>query len=190
MKTILMLVGLLVFSNMGFAQFKYEKETRIRRGSVPENALNMIDAMNFSRKVRWFKETGFEKISIEAKTKHLGKRYSIKFSENGNFEDAEIEIKTADIPAETFERINEYLVSELGRFSIQKVQIQYTGNQNDVLSYLQNGLKTKGITTKFEVVVSTKTLQTFVQYEYLFSESGIFISRSQIVMRRSDNIEL
>lgn len=185
----MVLVVVLTFSNLGFAQFKYEKETRIRDESVPENALKMIDALNFSRKVRWFKETGFDKISVEAKTKHSGRRYSIKFSENGVFEDAEIEIKTADIPAETFERINEYLLSELERFSFQKAQIQYTGNQNNVLAYLQTGQKTNDITTNFEVVVSTKTLQSFVQYEYLFSESGVFISRSQIVMRRSDNIE-
>jgi len=103
---------LLLIASNAFAQYKFEKENRIRKADVPEEASSFVDAMAFDSKVKWFEEIGYDKTSYEAKTKRDGKKFSIEFSAEGVFEDVEIEIETNGIPKNTYSRITDYLTTE------------------------------------------------------------------------------
>lgn len=188
MKNFLMLIIFCSFSIHGFAQYKYEKEFRIKESDVPENAVNFVNEMNFSSRIKWYREIGQDIRYYEAKTKHKGDRYSIKFSEEGTLVDVEIEMAESDMPVDTYNKIREHLKSEYDKYSIEKIQIQFLGNQKRVLEFLQNRDDKNGIETNFEIVLSTKVKGSYVMFEYLFSENGSLIRKSKIVLKSTDNI--
>jgi hypothetical protein len=189
MRIILFLLLFVSFSIPGFAQTKYEKEVRIDKGEVPGKALEFVDQMNFTKKVRWYKEIGFSTNSFEAKTKHKGKRYSIEFSENGTFEDVEIEIKENEIPANTLRIIKTQLQKEYEQFSIQKIQVQFSGDPNLVLQYLRNKEPSIEILIHYEIVISARMEGSFKVFEHLYSESGDFVKKAKVKLKRTDNLE-
>ena len=84
---VLVLSSILLIAFHGFSQAKYEKEFRIKEKYVPSVALNFVDSMTFDSKVKWYKEIGLNRITIEAKAKYKKERYSIEFFENGVFKD-------------------------------------------------------------------------------------------------------
>ncbi|MBN3034892.1 MAG: hypothetical protein JW861_04845 [Bacteroidales bacterium] len=181
---------LLIFlTTQGFAQYKYEKEFRIHENEVPENAILFVGSMDFGTKIKWYKETGIEKISYEAKTNYNGRRHSIEFSEDGSFEDIEIEIRPDEIPSETFTRITEYLASAHGRYSIDKAQIQYSGDPALVKEFFRNRGTAHAIESRFEIVISTRVEGNYTMLELLFSENGDHVRSSKVIIRSTDNIE-
>jgi hypothetical protein len=189
MKPNLILIMLFTFSLQACAQFKYEKESRVKENDVPTNAIKYVDSINFNSRVKWYKEIGLNTTSFEAKTKYKGKKYSIEFSEDGSFEDIEMEIKSNEIAAETFKIISKYLSENHDKYSIEKIQIQYSGNKNLILEYLQNNNENIGFETRYEIVISSKVDGSFTMLEYLFSKNGKFIQKTQITLNRTDNIE-
>lgn len=189
MKIIIILIMLFTSSLQGYTQYKYEKESRIRKSNVPANAINFVDSVNFNSKVKWYRETGLKSISFEAKTKYKGKDYSIEFSEDGSFEDVEIKIESSEVPSTTFDIISKYLSEQHSRYTIEKVQVQYSGNKKSVLEFLQNKSTNVNFVINYELKISSKVEGSFKMFEYLFSENGKFIQKSQIILRRTDNIE-
>ncbi len=176
------------FVTQGFGQFKYEKETRVKEKDVPEEALNFLDLLDFDTHVKWYKEQGNREVYFEAKTKFEKQRYSIKFTEEGNFFDLEVEINSDEIPDAIFDEIEDFLEEEFERFSIEKIQVQYTGNRNIVLNYFLEETNREGIDVHYEIVISTKLEGSFVMYEFLFSETGEFVKKAEIVLKSIDNI--
>lgn len=189
MRPIVVLLTLFTFYLQGFAQVKYEKETRLKNKDVPARAKNFVDSMHFKSNVKWYKETGFSTSSFEAKTKFDDKSYSIEFSEDGSFEDIEIEIESNEMPSETSDNVSRYLSEKHPGYSIKKIQIQYSGNPKVVLDYFRNKKSDIGLVTNFEIVISCKLDGSFTMIEYLFSGNGEFIKKAPIVLQRSDNIE-
>lgn len=173
----------------GFAQYKYEKEIGIGKKDIPPKALSFIDSLQINSKIKWYKEIGQDKISFEAKAKHKGKKTSIEFSDIGTFEDIEIEIKPKEINTDTHAKISQYLASQYAKYSIEKVQIQYSGDPNAILDYFIKGGSISSITIRFEIVISTKVDGSFARFEYLFSENGELIQKWLIPAKMNDNIE-
>jgi hypothetical protein len=188
MKNKWILFMLLLIASNAFAQYKFEKENRIRKADVPEEASSFVDAMAFDSKVKWFEEIGYDKTSYEAKTKRDGKKFSIEFSAEGVFEDVEIEIETNGIPKNTYSRITDYLSTEFQKYSFEKVQIQYTGDPDQVLAYFSSEATQSALTVNYEIVISTRIENSYVRFELLFSEEGNFIKKSKIVSKNVDNI--
>jgi len=123
--TILLLI-FLCFESFSFAQYKYEREYRIRKVQFPEKALSYIeDKLTDAKKIRFYKETDSLKESYEAKFKKERLWYSIEFDKDGTLEDIEILIKPVDIPEETFAAINTYLTNNFIKYRIRKIQQQY-----------------------------------------------------------------
>jgi len=170
------------------AQLKYERETRIKRGDVPKDALNFIDSLNFGSRIKWYKEIGLETIAYEAKTKSAGKRYSIKFLQDGSLVDVEIEVKPNELPDETYSAITKYLANKHNKYSIEKIQIQYTGEPSIILEFLQGKRSDSDLKKNYEIVISSKVDRTYTMLEYLFSSKGEFIHELQIVLNRTENI--
>ncbi len=189
MNRLIPIVCLIFLSVAGYSQIKFEKEERIKQDDAPVNAVSYVDAMELSGRIKWFKEFGYNKISYEAKTKHKGKRLSIEFSEDGTFEDAEIEIKTADIDKATFSTISDYLLRAHAKFKINKVQRQYSGDTDHIMNYFLREADTKVLIINYEIVITTKTNGAFAMYEYLFDKNGVFIQKSRVTSRMTDNLE-
>ena len=179
----------IALSFSGFTQTKYEKEIRLKNKEAPPIAQSFIDSFYFSKKVKWYKEFGINKTSIEAKTKHQGKRYSIEFSPDGTLEDVEIELKMEEIPFDVQTAITAHLQSRYKKYNISKAQIQYVGKQSSILSHLKNRNFIEEIQTNYELIINTKENRTYKKYEFLFSEDGKFLQQAEIVLKNTDNIE-
>lgn len=189
-KTLLILGILLLFGFQGFSQTKYEKEFRIKVKDIPPLALSFVDSMTFDSKVKWYKEIGLNQITIEAKAKLNKERHSIEFSENGIFQDVEIEVNPNKIDDSAYSNITGILSERHKKYKIEKVQIQYTGDRNIVLMFLrENRNNPVGIAIKYEVVISTKMDDNYLMIEYLFSEKGEYVQSNQIVSNRKDRID-
>ena len=192
MKMINTLFFLLVFTGTlvpSFGQIKYEKEVRLDKKDVPATARDFVRQFAFTKKVKWYKEIGLTSTSIEAKTKHKGQRYSIEFDNEGILEDVEIEIGAGNIKEGTINTISTYLSEELGKYEIEKIQIQYVGPPENILSFLKEQNHSELIITNYEFVINSKVDKAFRQFEYLFDESGVFIKSYEIILRNTDNIE-
>lgn len=189
MKVFLVLIFLMACNSFAYSQIKYEKEKRIKAQNVPEAALSFVDSMNLPKKIRWYKETGYHQISYEAKTKYKGRKLSIEFSEDGIFEDFEIEITADSILTKSHEKISEYLTEIHDKYSFEKIQIQYLGKPQMILAYFLKPESATDLSINYEIVIATKVDGSFTLFEYLFTESGNFVQRSQIILKMTDNIE-
>ncbi|NND34016.1 MAG: hypothetical protein HKN76_15615 [Saprospiraceae bacterium] len=186
------LVGFILLSlhvTIAAGQTKFEKELRIRGEVVPRGALTFIDSIPIKNKVKWYKEIGINRTSIEAKTRFKGQRYSIEFSQDGKLEDVEIQIKWKNLPDEARSNITTHLKSIYSRYTIDRIQIQYTGKTTSILAKLRDGKSSEAITTNYELVIAVKVSKTHKLYEYLFSESGRFLQSVEIMTQNVDNIE-
>lgn len=180
---------LLLSCSITFGQKKYEKEYRIKKKTVPTEALEFVKALGFEKRIKWYKEEGLNKNSIEAKTKQHKKRYSIEFDTSGEIEDIEIKIKWRDVPTETQEMISKKFRTEHQKFKIQKIQIQYSGSKESLIKTITQNQPVEGIAIHYELVVKTKTNKDRQDFEYLFSEKGELKKKSVIVSKNSDHLE-
>lgn len=179
----------LSFLNLGYSQTKFEKEFRIKKADVPEQALAFVEAFNFNRKVKWYKEIGINRTSIEAKTKYKRKKYSIEFSPDGVLEDIEIKIKWREIPKETRHTISKYFKSAFKKYRIKKIQVQYLDKDNFLLAQSPQAKATDKPNFNYEIVIAGKVDNTYKKYEYLLTGTGDFLQKAEIVWKNTDNIE-
>ncbi|PWL32298.1 hypothetical protein [uncultured Roseivirga sp.] len=176
---------LLLLSSSAFGQ-KVERESRIKNPEVPEKALEYIEQTSLD-KVKWYRETGLESISFEAKFKHERRWYSVEFSEEGVLEDIEIEIDLHQVPEPTRELIDKYLEAEFKRHRIKKVQIQY--KQTPLQTLIREEVPKTDSPHAFELVVKGKKSKLMKLWEVAFSSTGKFISIDQILNRNSTHLE-
>ena len=188
-KSYLIAICLLFLYSSGFSQIKYEKELRLKERYVPQSAIQFVEGLGFEKKIKWYKEIGINKSSIEAKTKSNRKKYSIEFNVAGELEDVEIEIKQKEIPQDVNQRISLELSNRYGKYKIQKIQIQYLGEESHMIPFISENREKDYIQTNYEIVLKTKVKGSFKQFEYLFSDEGAFIHFAEIVTKNRDNIE-
>jgi hypothetical protein len=172
-----------------FAQDKFEEESRIKSEEVPEAARTFIDEIHVDKKVRWYCETGLDSKSIEAKFKKNKTRYSIEFDTTGIIQDAELEICWEDLAPLIRANISAELGEICAKYKTRKIQIQYTGEENDLLLCLAEKGPTEKLTTKYELIVKCKNKYKVDLFEYLFSEEGKLLASSKIVFKNSSNLE-
>ncbi len=100
----------------------------------------------------------------------------------------EIEISAEDIPSGVNQKIQDFLYSEFGRYAIEKVQLQLSGNKELIRDQFRYRSDLLGVEVHYEIVISTRLEGSFVMFEYLFSETGTYVSRARIVEKSTDNI--
>ncbi|CAM3430347.1 hypothetical protein [Aequorivita lipolytica] len=191
-KSILAVVAIFIlgnFSNSLFAQQKFEKESRLAQSDVPMNALNFIDSLKLKNKVKWYLEEGLERKSIEAKFKRNRKKHSVEFDALGNIEDVEIEIKWDELTTPLKNSIGTRLQKDCIKHRINKIQIQYTGNQIPLFLKLLSGKPTEDLTVKYEIIVKCRSEKSTELFEYLFTDKGHFVLASQIIFKPSYHLE-
>lgn len=168
----LVFMTILLSSKDGFGQEKWEKESRINSEEVPVISLVFVDSLNFTRKVKWYREEGLAGVSIEAKSKKEGHKISVEFDSTGNIEDIEIQVEWKTLSDGLKDRINTQLDQECLRHKIQKVQIQYSGEPTALLNKMNNGNQSGAVKTNYELVIKCKTTDGVALYEYLVSYEG------------------
>ena len=176
--------ALFFFSGLAQCQVKYEREYRIRKDTIAENACIFINQSGFLEertKVKWYREESEEGITIEAKFKQNGKDYSIEFSKEGELQDVEMEIDESEVPVESMKAIRKILENEFLKWKIKKIQRQWVGSEIDVIESIKSGHAKEGVEENFEIVIKGKTDEDRSFFELLFSEKGELISKGRIV---------
>ncbi len=185
----LILLILFSVSNNLFAQDKFEKESRIKPKDVPSRALLFIDSLNLKTKVKWHKEVGLDKESIEAKFKLNKVTCSVEFDTLGNIEDVELGLNWDDLESQLKDSIFFQLKLDCTSHKIVKVQRQFIGSENDLFSLLKNGNVLDNTKIKYEIIISCKHQNKVDLFEYLFNYNGNKISKSKIVFKNSSHLE-
>jgi hypothetical protein len=171
------------------AQKKYEKESRLEEKDVPSFALQFIDSLEVQGKVKWYLEEGLDRTSIEAKFKSDKLNHSIEFDTAGNLEDVEILLKWNDMEESLKDAIINGICADCAKINIQRTQIHYTGDRSALWSMVKTGKTTEKYTIRYEIVARCRTASDTVLYEYLFSDTGQILSRSEIIFKNSSNLE-
>lgn len=188
--TSITILSFMSFSSVLVAQEKYEQESRIRSEDVPQPALMFMDSSVFSHeKIKWFKEEGLEKTSFEAKFRSKKVWYSIEFDSLGIVEDIEMEVEFEALNAVLKERISSHLGESCTAFSIEKIQIQYSGENLILFSCDPNKASEYEFVIRYEVVVKCRQDRNVELMEYLFNDQGQPILVSKIVLKNSSHLE-
>ncbi|WP_435578320.1 hypothetical protein [Gilvibacter sp.] len=189
LKNSCILLSLMLIPMLGYGQQKLENEVRISRSEVPKIALEFIDTAPFKKKVRWYKEYFLGGTSVEAKTRFNGKRYSIEFDVDGNLEDVEIDHPWKQAPEPVRQRMEDYLEEQFERYSLDKLQFQYSGATHQVFEWLHGRLAASTLQLRYEVVIHTKVKGRFKRFEVLFDDNGNYIKSAEFIPKNVDNIE-
>ncbi|HOP44055.1 MAG TPA: hypothetical protein PLA11_11100 [Flavobacteriales bacterium] len=169
------------------AQFKYEHEERMAAEAVPGTARAVVEMLELQGRVRWYREQGYDRTSIEAKVRHRGKRYSIEFDAGGRLEDVEVEVSQRTVPVVVWKRISALLTDSLGRYRVQKLQERYTGRPEAVKRHL-HGQHSEDVLAGYELMVSAREEGAYVLFEYEFTADGAFVRRDRVVLHHADHI--
>lgn len=185
------LIILILFSvsNNLFAKDKFEKESRIKPKDVPSRALLFIDSLNLKTKVKWYKEEGLDKESIEAKFKLNKVMCSVEFDTLGKIEDVEIEVNLEDLESHLKDSIFFQLKLDCSSHKIVKVQRQFTASENDLLFLLKTKNIFEHLKIKYEIIIRCEHQNKVDLFEYLFNYNGRLISKSKIVFKNSSHLE-
>jgi len=172
------------------AQVKYETEAQIEKGEVPQRARQFIARIQPTKSESWYREQNQDGVAIEVKLKKWGDRYSIKFSENGELQDVEKEIKWKEIPRDVREEMEEVWSESYDRHRVEKIQLHFEDDDERLLDYLQSGdLEELGNDYTYEIEVRVKKESEYGLYEFVFDDDGEEKQRRLIVTRRTDNME-
>jgi len=170
------------------AQKKVEKERRVDREEVPEEALEWFeDAYEDAGKVRWYFEKNNQGDSYEAKLKWKGHKHSVEFSTTGVIEDIEILITTDELPEQTRKKLLGYFDTHYKKYRIRKIQRQLNGEPDDLEDVIDED-ETEDILIRYEIEFYGKTATRKELYEGLFDADGHLINRRVMKLRPTNNL--
>lgn len=171
------------------AQTKYEREYKLNKSEIPEAAQSFIDACQFSSKVKWYGEESQDGRSIEAKTNKKGKKFSLEFNLEGKIADVEWEVEKTQIETKVLNRIKEELGQIFSKYKLQKIQIQWTGDQESLINLVRGLPQTDNFVQKYEWIIKGKKDKLTAMYELLFGPEGKLEYMAKIQTRNTDNMD-
>ena len=148
-----------------------------------------MDSLNFNTKIKWYKEEGLTRNTIEAKFKHNEANCSIEFDTLGNIEDIETEVNWSDMELMISKPMTRQFIADCSKYRIVKVQKQYSGSENDLFSLLKTGIESEQLKVRYEIIVKCIEQRKASLFEYLFNENGLFLSKSKIIFKNSSHLE-
>lgn len=182
------IIFFVTLSVSALAQQKFEKEYRLKTAEVPLLARQFVDSLDFDRRVKWYMEVSQNGTSVEAKGRRDGKRYSVEFDTTGKIQDVEIEVPFGAIPDAVQSTMTQQLQGEFEKYRILKIQQQFTGTRNELLTYLTNE-GTPSPNTRYEAMVKGSKNGERQEFEYTFSSRGEIERKATVVFRNTDNLE-
>ena len=170
------------------AQEKRERERKIKTTQAPIPARDWLNsAYSNPASVNWYQQDDSGELSYEAKFKWKSKWHSVKFNPEGGIEDIEIRIVRNEIPEKTREKIWEYFSSTYSKYKIKKIQLQWTGEEQDLLNAL-NDKGARNLTIRYEIEYQGRTSEENRLWEGLFDQSGKLLRRSKIILAPTENL--
>jgi len=163
---------LCVFSCEAHAQ-KVEREKRISLEKFPSASLNMLNSEFTGRThQKFYLESGSSGTTFEAKFRHEQRKYSVKFSENGQWLDTEKEMREEELVMEVRNNILFNLKSgfNFDEFRMVRIQEQLSGE----------GLR-------YEIEIKGKSRGKTELYEFLFDAEGKYINHEVILIESYTN---
>lgn len=189
MKLFLSLFAFLLLFQMQ-AQVKNEQERRIKKKDVPTEVKDWLkDAYEKQRKVKWFYQTDGEKKVYEAKLMQNGKKHSIEIHPNGIVENIEVEIDFDEIQIQVKQTMQAYFEKNYTKYKIKKIQIQYTGNNDDLEDLIDEDEFDESIEVNYEVEFYGKNETENELWESLFDAEGNLVLRRKIQLKATDNLD-
>lgn len=150
---------------------KQEIEASIRASEFPASALALLNpTLRRAADIRYFRETDGQVRSYEAKFWLDGARWSVEFSSDGTFEDVEVERALTDLDAATASSIRTTLGDRFSRYSIRKLQVQYTTWPPDL-----------GAPMAYELIVEGTTSKELGVFELKLSPSGGLLEERRVI---------
>lgn len=172
------------------AQTKNEVERRIKKKAVPSEVKDWFnDAYENQRKVKWFYQTDGDKKVYEAKLMYKNKNHSVEIQPNGDIVNIEVQIELDEIQQEVRQKILAYFNTNYNRFSIKKIQIQYTGSNDDLEDLIDEDEMVASINVHYEIEFYGKNENENELWEGLFNDVGNLIERKKIVLKSTDNLD-
>lgn len=172
-----------------FAQFKFERETRLKGEEVPASALAFLEPISLDQKVRWYYEENLEGNSLEAKFKMNQTKYSVEFDTLGQLQDIEIEVTPEQIDQELRRSINTQLAQQFSRYRWQKLQRQFSGSEQQLQDILHEGVPQEGVAVRYELELKGKNEEGTALYEITFDLAGQIIGQRQIIFKNANHLE-
>jgi len=177
-----------IFSDNGSAQTKFEREYRINSAEVPKEAKSFVDSCNFMGKIKWYAEESQDGKTFEAKTRHLGKKYSIEFDTTGVLQDIEKEVEFDKLDKSLQVPMGKTLGNHFKSYKVRKIQIQWTGERDVLLKLIKNGHSDKPYTTQYEIIVKARKNGISRYYEVLLDASCDLLKILEIKQQSADNL--
>lgn len=168
---------------------KFEKEYRIEPGEVPEKAYQFIHSADENFSEKWYFEENLEGNSIEAKFKFNRKKYSVEFDTLGNLLDIEAERPFKDLPDNLHTSIQNSLQNMYSKFTVRKMQVQYSGTIDSFADFIAESNKEKQYTIHYELVVKGRKNREWNLFEMTYNSQGKLKKTEQIILRNTDHLE-
>jgi hypothetical protein len=183
------IISLMLLTNNLQGQDKYEKESRIDVKEVPAKALKQVEILfGQESNLKWFIEESDKGTSYEAKLKYNGLRHSVEFSEEGTLQDIEIESGWKDLNAEAKENIEEYFEDNYQKTKVKRMQIQLSGDFEDILEALEEKDYTEA-DVRYEIeYLGTKNNRSQL-WEGLFDDEGEHLQSKKIILPPTVNLD-
>lgn len=188
MKRPLLLLLLLFNLSFAYSQDKLEREYRIRESEVPAKALEYVKSIFQNASMKWYGEENLNGKAIEAKGRMQGKFYSVKFSIDGELQDIEQVRDFNSIPENVQIAIKGNLENRFSKFKLQKTQIQWVGNMNDLAALIKGEKVTGPYSTNYEITFRGTKDRLTDYFEILSNDKGELIRESKIVHRNNQNL--
>lgn len=176
------------FSQWASAQTKVEREYRIKKNAVPENALTFIEECFPGSTVKWYREENTKGSFIEAKTIQSKTKYSIKFDSQGNLQDTEQIVSFESLPSEARDKIGDFLKTRFTKYRIVKIQKQWLAAETTIKSLITTGKSDTRYETNFELEVRGTKGKDIDFFEFLFNENGKLLKEYEIVQKNTNNL--
>ncbi len=150
---------------------KIEKESRIPYGKFPPQSTSYLDEHFPGRsQQKLYLQTGSSGLAYEAKFSFEERKFSILFSEGGEWIDTEKEIREDELPLFVMENIKLTLVQQYDKYIIKRIQEQETVNER-----------------RYEIELKGKSKGEMTLYEYLFDSEGKYIRHETIILESYTN---
>jgi len=186
---IILLLLFLSFATNLSAQIKSEREYRIKRSEVPEEAREWLnDTFEAFKRINWYHQIDNDIESYEAKFRYKGSKFSVNFDTGGKVADVEFIIGSGDIPEKARNTISGYLESNFNRHRILKIQEQLLGLPDDLEDYFDEDER-EGITRNYEIEFHGVTDTQNELWEGLFDEDGNLVLLRQIEQEPTFNLD-
>lgn len=184
-----LLFSLLVTSSISYGQ-KREIEKGVKEENVPQKARMWLkDAYEGKNKVKWYFQTDGEKEVYEAKLKWKKKWHSVEFLPSGEIKNIEILISIKELPQEIYDNLLQYLSENYQRHKIDRIQIQYTGESDDLEDLIDENELGNSLIKIYEIEYFGRENGVNKMWEGHFDKKGHFIEKRVIELNSTDILD-